>query len=126
MEFLKKVISSPAFKEILRLLVAALAGALSSGCGLVGVSAPDSPAAAKFACQVEAFEAVVPAPVAEDLAMAALRHDFDYIVAVLLRMEVAPEDILSAADAFRACDAVTPAQAAPEAPAALAPELTRT
>lgn len=117
MEFLKKVVSSPAFKEILRLLVAALAGALSSGCGLVGVAAPDSPAAAKFACQVEAFEAVVPAPVAEDLAMAALRHDFDYIVAVLLRMEVSPEDILSAAEAFRACDvegAQAPAPAAPE------------
>lgn len=117
MEFLKKVVSSPAFKEVLRLLVAALAGALSSGCNLVGVADPNSPAAAKFACQVEAFEAVVPAPVAEDLAMAALRNDFDYIVAVLLRMEVSPEEILQAAEAFRACDAEGPQAPAPAAPA---------
>lgn len=124
MEFLKKVVSSPAFKEVLRLLLAAVAGALSSGCNLVGVADPNSPAAAKFACQVEAFEAVVPAPVAEDLAMAALRQDFDYIVAVLLRMEVSPEEILQAAEDFRACDAEGPQAPAPSEPAPV--ELLRT
>lgn len=113
--FLKTLFKSPVTKEVLRLILAALAGSLSSGCGLVGLADPNSPAAAKFACQVEAFEAVVPAPVAEDLAMAALRHDFDYIVAVLLRMEVAPEEILAAAEAFRACDAEGPQAPAPAA-----------
>ena len=116
MEFLKSLFKSPVTKEVLRLILAALAGSLSSGCGLVGLAAPDSAAAAKFECQQAVFAELVPAPVAEDLALAGLRQDFDYIVAVLLQMEVSPEDILQTAEDFRACDAEGPAAPAPAAP----------
>lgn len=90
------------------------------GCG--GLFGPaKSPQLTAFECQLEAFEAVVPRPVAEDLVMAARAGNIQYLVSQLLRLGVAEGRIEALADAFGACERASAPPAPPPAP----PELIR-
>lgn len=102
--FLLRVIKHPAFKEVLRLVLAALAGAASSGCGVL----PDakSPALAAFECR-----AAVLAPYVADAApsvVAAVSAGDVNPVELLLSLGLTPEEIVSVARAYQACKPVTP------------------
>lgn len=113
--FFKKLFTSPAFREILRLALAALAGAASSGCGALGLGGPSSPALDVYECQVAALETVVPTAVAEDLVMAARAGQFGYVVQQLHRLDVSVPSIEAVAKAYDACvPAEPPAPAEPE------------
>ena len=103
LNFLKSVVKSPYFKEVLRLLLAALAGASASGCGALPLGDAKSPAIEVFECQLAVFEAVVPAPVAEDLVMAARAGNFDYVVAQLQRLKLSGNDIKTLAAGYDEC-----------------------
>lgn len=118
--FFLKVVKSPAFREVVRLLLAALAGAASSGCGLVGLGASVSPQVAVYECQLEALSVAVPVPVAEDLVMAARAGNVEYVVQHLLSLGLDQKAIRAAAEAFHACAADDgPAEPAEPAPASL-------
>lgn len=121
MELLSKIVKSQAFKEILRVLVALLAGYASSGCNLASLPAPRAAELAVFECQLAAFEAVVPRALAEDVLAAARVGNFEYVVVQLRSLKLSAADIQAVAQAFDAC---RPAPVEPE-PAEPAAPLTR-
>lgn len=99
---IKTVVASKAFKEILRVVLALLAGYAGSGCG---VALPANSAQLDvFECQLAAFEdANVPLAAAEDLVMAARARNYEYVVKQLLTLGLAVESIESLIDAYNAC-----------------------
>ena len=103
LETVKKVVASKAFKELLRVLVALLAGYAGSGCGVL--PPPNAAQLDVFECQLAALEEVVPAEAAEDLVMALRADNSDYVVAQLLRLGIRWESIEALADAYNACSA---------------------
>lgn len=99
---LKTVVASKAFKEILRVVLALLAGYAGSGCGVVLPA--NSAQLDTFECQVAALEdADVPLAAAEDLVMALRAQNFEYAVKQLLRLGVTVEAIEGIAEAYNAC-----------------------
>lgn len=100
--FLRRLWAAPATRELLRLVFAALAGALSSGCGLIEARNPDFDV---FECQVEAFADAIPRAAAEDLAMAARSVNVEYVVKQLLRLGLVEGRIQAVAEAYQACAA---------------------
>lgn len=88
------------------------------GCGLFGLGSLKSPEVALFECEVAAFSAVVPQPVAEDLVMAARAGQITYVLRQLQAFRLSMADIQAAADAYNACQepADAPEQAEPALP----------
>ncbi len=95
--------------------------ALVAGCG--GFPPAGRPSLAVFECQLAVFTEIVPPEAAADLVMAARVGNARYVVAQLLALDVAPEDIQAAADAFRECQPPNPVQDAEGGPADGPPEL---
>ncbi len=103
-----KFLKSPAFREIVRLLLAALAGAASSGCGVF--PEPNTPARAVFECRVQVLKPFV-GDVAGALVPQIAAGQVEP-VQLLLSLGLEPKDILAVAEAYHAC---APAPAAPPA-----------
>jgi hypothetical protein len=118
MEALKRIVKSALFREVLRVLLAALAGYSASGCAaLAGVA--DHPAVAVLECK-----AAVLAPYVGDAAAEVARsidgdRAFD-VIGFLQAQGLSVDEIVGVARAYHAC---VPEPEAP-APVAVAP-LTR-
>lgn len=117
LNFLKSVVKHPAFKEVLRLVLAALAGASASGCGALASVVPNQAQLDVYECQVAAVVEYIPPAAAEDVVMALRNGSYEYAVKQLLAFGLDVERIRALADAYDACSpAPEPAPAAPEAP----------
>jgi hypothetical protein len=115
LEILKKIVKSPYFKEILRLALAALAGASASGCAGVPFAAVP-PQVAVYECQLAALADAVPPEVAQDVVMAARAGQIQYVVGQLASFGLDFPRIERFVDAFNACLGES---IAPEAPKSL-------
>jgi hypothetical protein len=118
LDFLKNVVKSKAFKELLRVLVALLAGYAGSGCSPSVLSAAKSPEVLVFECQLAAVVAFVPPAVAEDVVMALRTQNFEYATRQLLSLGLDVDRVRALAEAYDACAALSA-----DAPVAAPPEL---
>jgi len=112
MDTVKKIVASKAFKELLRVLIALLAGYAGSGCGVL--PPPNAAQLDVFECQLAAFEEVIPREAAEDLVMAARANNIEYLVRQLLALGLRAPAIEALADAYHACSAPAALESAPD------------
>lgn len=112
MDTVKKIVASKAFKELLRVLVALLAGYAGSGCGVL--PPPNAAQLDVFECQLAALEEVVPSEAAEDLVMALRAQQYEYAVKQLLALGIRPESIQGLAESYDACSAPAALEPAPD------------
>lgn len=116
METLKNIVKSALFREILRVLLAALAGYSASGCGLLPA---DHPSVAVLACKAEVLAPYVGDAAAEVARSIDGNRAFD-VVGFLQSQGLSIDEIVGVARAYHEC---VPEPEAP-APVAVAP-LTR-
>lgn len=119
METLKNIVKSALFREVLRVLLAALAGYSASGCAALGLS-PNHPAVAVLECK-----AAVLAPYVGDAASEVVRsidgnRAFD-VIGFLQAQGLSVDEIVGVARAYHEC---VPAEPADVTPVAVSP-LTR-
>lgn len=115
LDTLKAIVKSALFREVLRVLLAALAGYSASGCASLGLN-PDHPAVAVLACKAEVLAPYVGDAAAEVARSIDGDRAFD-VIGFLQAQGLSIDEIMAVAEAYVAC--APPAE--PEPPVAIQP-----
>jgi hypothetical protein len=117
LDHLKAIVKSALFREVLRVLLAALAGYSASGCtALAGVA--DHPSVAVLECKAEVLAPYVGDAAAEVARSIDGDRAFD-VVGFLQAQGLSLDEIVAVATAYVACAPPAPAEPAPVAVAPL-------
>lgn len=106
LEALKKFLKSPVAKEILRLLLAALAGYGASGCSSI-LGAADHPSVAVLACKAEVLAPYV-GDAAGEVARAIDGDRAFSAIDFLQAQGLSPAEIADVAERYMACEPARP------------------
>lgn len=102
LETLKSIVRSALFREILRVVLAALAGYSASGCAALGLGATYSPSISVLACKADVLRPYVDAAAEEVVRSIDGNRAFD-VYAFFQSQGLSIPEILRIADAYSAC-----------------------
>jgi hypothetical protein len=102
LEALKKIVKSSLFREVLRVVLAALAGYSASGCTALGLGSPDHPSLSVLACKAEVLAPYVGDAAAEVARSIDGDRAFD-VIGFLQAQGLTIDEIVDVAKAYHRC-----------------------